>query len=171
MRPAFNKNQRRGFTLLEVLIVLGIAIVLVGATGMLLRSNSNSLRSEQTAETVISLLKNTQSKARQQDGGARWGVQIDNTTGDPITYSAFVVDEDLLADPLFSGIPGEVTETFALPKIIKSTTPPLGEKSIIIFAKGTGLPTAATNLVLQIGEDESSAKTISIEANGRIGEE
>jgi prepilin-type N-terminal cleavage/methylation domain-containing protein len=167
MRITGNKN---GFTLLEVLIVLGISLLLLGGAGMMLKSNSNALRAEQTAETAASLMKNVQSKARQQEGDARWGVQIDNTTGNPVTYSAFMVDEDLLGDPLFTGIPGVVTDTFAFPSQITSTSPPAGTSVRIIFEKGTGLPTSPTSVVIQVGNDTSSAQTISIDANGRIGE-
>lgn len=166
----YTKSNKSGFTLFEVLVVIGISLLLLGGMGLMLKSNGNSLRAEQTAETAASLMKNVQSKARQQEGDARWGVHIDNTTGDPVVYSAFMVDEDLLADPLFTGIPGVVTDTFSFPKQITSTNPALGNSARIIFEKGTGLPTSAVVVVLQIGDDTSSAQTISIDANGRIGE-
>lgn len=162
--------KKAGFTLLEVLIVIGISALLLGFSGLALQSNSNSLRVKQTATTVSSLMKNAQSRARQQEGGVRWGVHIDNTTGDPVFYSTFMVDEDLLAEPLFTGVPGTTTDTFAFPRQITSINPPLGESMRIIFEQGTGLPTNATSVIMQVGNDTSSVRTIDIDSNGRIGE-
>lgn len=167
MQPFRTKD---GFSLLEVLVVLGISILLIGASGLMLRSNSNGLRAAQTATTATSLIKSAQSRARQQESDVRWGVHIDNTTGDPVFYSTFMVDEDLLAETLFTGVPGTTTDTFAFPRQITSVNPPLGTTMRIIFEKGSGLPANATSVILQVGNDATSAHTINVDANGRIGE-
>lgn len=163
------RSFKKGFTLIEILIVGGIILILLGISTIWIGGSGRSLKVKNNADMITSFLKTAQINARQQFNNTRWGVYINNAVL-PARYSAFMVNEAALADPEWSGIPGTTTEQLTLPSSVVLTNPPEGSVMKVIFSKGTGLPSYATSVSLKYSGDDATAKTISVEENGRISE-
>jgi len=151
-----NKN---GFTLVELLIVIGIiAIVSVTAT-----FNIFSYRGQQeldlTAREIVVSLRNAQDRSISQESGSRFGIHFENPSGDQGFY-------DLFSGPTYAT--GTIISKTSLRSIIQFSDPTSGNNKDVIFAPVTGLPNASTTIIISLKRDASVNKTITINSNGQI---
>ena len=159
----------RGFTLIEVLLVMGITAVLLvmGAINMLGYIGRQNLESETRA--IVALMRDAQSKAMSQEEESRWGVYLYNNAGEDRDYYAiFQADEALVASTSYNGIPGTTLERKTMRSNVEFTSPDSATSTIILFSKVSGLPNASTTAVLQRVDDASNQKTVYISGNGKI---
>lgn len=160
---------QRGFTLIEVLLVMGITSILLvmGAINMLGYIGSQNLESE--TRSVVALLRDAQSKSMSQEEESRWGVYLYNNPGDERDYYAiFQADEALVASSTYSGVPGTTLERKTMRSNIEFISPDTATSTVIIFSKVSGLPSASTTAILQRVDNASSQKTVYISGNGKI---
>ena len=146
----------RGFTLLEVVIVLAV-VVLISTMGVDFYVNyGKSVEINSVAQTIAFDLKQVQSKSMIGEGGFKWGIHFVNGSSDyyeifstPTDYSdgAKVV---VSKNPLFSNV------AFSSPGDSSSTD--------IIFNKISG-GTSTTSVILT---SQSITRTISVSSIGSI---
>ncbi len=155
-------ERRSGFTLIELMIVLGIIVIISVVTAVSLFSVRNTRDLTNTANEIGTLLREAQSRAVNQDGGASWGVRMDNTTAGAPFYA------------LFSGTYSTNSRTgvYPLPPDVQfdSSTVPSGGALEITFTELTGIPSAATSVVLDLMTNgaPSASTTISVNTAGLI---
>ncbi|TSC83106.1 MAG: hypothetical protein G01um101419_257 [Parcubacteria group bacterium Gr01-1014_19] len=135
-----------------MLVVLGISVILA-TSGFLSLWN---LRKHQqlllASESMVAFLRDAQSRSATQEGGLGWGVHFENSA-----------DRD--AYWLFSGSVTEVAiERVTLPATVEMDT----ATDNVFFSKVSGLPDSATTVKIKLLGDDSSIRTITINAQGTI---
>lgn len=81
--------MKKGYTLAEMLIVLGIIVILalVSMTSFVTRRNQSQLTS--TAATMAALLREAQSRSVAQASSTSWGVHFENSTNTSPFFALF----------------------------------------------------------------------------------
>lgn len=146
--------KREGFTLIEMLLVIGIATVL----GIIGTANFLGLRD------VKALDSNTQrivEDLRTVSGNSLSGLE-DSTWGIRFTNSDAQYYEVWRGADYASGVK---TKRSVLSAKVFFVDPASGQFKDVVFARGTGLPNATLTLIISNG---ASQKTITMNTNGRI---
>lgn len=145
-------KKTSAFTLIEILVVLGISVIL-GVGGFLSLAN---LRRHQaldlSANSMVAFLRDSQQKSISQDGGLGWGVHFENGP-DRDSYWRFSGFDPLVA-----------SEKITLPSGVELSS----VTGNVFFSKISGLPDSATVVKIRLLDDDSSSKTITINAQGSI---
>lgn len=121
------KGKTFGFTLLELLIVVGITTILAGV-GVSSYINQQRVKLLDTAaQEIVGYLHYTQQKSIAQEGGNQWGIHFENSTSGNDFYA------------LYTGTSyTSSAETRYLPKGIEFATPASNETIDITFYKLIG---------------------------------
>lgn len=144
--------MNKGFTLIEILIVVGISALLLSLGVMSLYGFHSSQTVDNEARRLVSVLKSAQEKSIGQDGDSRWGV-------------SFVVTPGSYSYSLFREIPFLETEFHDLKPALTMTITDIG--SSVLFTKATGKPVPAGNIELSDG-NPANTKTVTISPQGKI---
>lgn len=148
------ENRNRGFSLMELLIVIAIIAILGVAGFETYRSFSKDVELRSVSRSIAADLRHMQSKSMTGEGGQRWGVHF--VSGD-ITYGDHYT--------LFSTT-GSATTTIATTTLSKGVTfsdPSSGTKDII-FGKISGTTTVSAVSIVS----EGMTQTINVTAIGTI---
>lgn len=159
-------ERRRGFSLFEVTIVLGITAALVVAAALSLTSSRGG-KDLKNANTQIGItLREAQSRSISQIGGTSWGVHLDNTNPNAPFFS------------LFSGTYSTATRISVNPLpqniLFDPSTLASGATLDITFAQITGLPSTSTVITLNLaggiapGGTATSSATVNRSSSGQI---
>jgi type II secretory pathway pseudopilin PulG len=152
--PVFSS---RGFTLIETIFVAAIGIILASVMFASLTNQSAIQNLDFAASSLVSYLRDAQERARGQQSGLEWGVQLNNSSGSQGYYV------------LFSGPTLTSTTSVAyLPLAVEFSNPASGFSKEILFSKQTGLPVASNTIILRLVNDPSRTKTITVNLNGSI---
>ena len=149
-----------GFTMLELLLVIGIFAVLAAVSAIQLANFQRGAKLESASKDIVSALRLAHDRAvLGEDGntdgaGDAWGIRFANASSD--AYQTFFGS---------SYSSGNVKETVFLPSGVSFTAPTEGFNADVVFAKLTGTTTAQ---VLVTIADDTSTKTITIDTTGRI---
>ena len=149
--------MRKGFTLLEILIVIGISVALLSFGALSLNGLRSGQSIESEARQLVAVLQSAQEKSIGQDDGSNWGVYFD-TIPDRDIYYLYQVDQ---------GIPDGVIDTHILDASMDLELPAPDQTLSVIFSKATGQPTAAAAITITDGNPET-ARNVTISAQGRI---
>lgn len=159
---------QKGFTLVEILIVIGI-MAIVSTTGFLyLGSSDPALRLTHNAESMVALLRSAQERAINQEGSVRWGVYFKNELNGPSTAQVFKADEDLVDTPGYQDIPGMGLEKTATGRGVQFSLPAEGASIFVLFNQRTGTTDTATGISLTTTFGTVALKNIMVEESGRI---
>lgn len=147
----------KGFTLIEILVVLGISIILAtgGFLGLWNLKKHQALRL--SAEGMVAFLRDAQQKSVNQEGGFGWGVHFDNSASGRDSYWRFSGTDSLGA-----------VDKVVLPAGVEITDPISGTSKNVIFAKISGLPDSPTEVKLNLSNDASVFRVVKINAQGTI---
>ncbi|GEM_PF-1538508 len=152
-----SRKQNRGFTLIEILIAMGITVIL-GGIGT---ANYFSYQSVQIIEGAASELSGTLRDVRQravsQDNSSAWGVYVVNTLDDTNDYYEVFYGN--------SRASGTVLSRTNLPAGVDFLLPPqIQNKNIaeILFAKSTGYTNADHTITIMSMRDASLLRTLQI---------
>lgn len=151
---AYFKKKKGAFTLIELVIVIGIVATLsvVGAGFYATQHKAKTL--ETTAREIASYLKYAQQKSMAQEQGLQWGVHFEN----PVSGNDFYA--------LYKGVTYTTPiETRYLPGGITFQTPTAGNSIDVPFNKLTGFSNTRS---ITIQNTNNATKTISIFQQGLI---
>ncbi|MFC1789379.1 Tfp pilus assembly protein FimT/FimU [Patescibacteria group bacterium] len=160
-----NKFKKRdGFTLIEMVVILGIIIALsaVVFTNFLFFKNKSDLDSN--ANEIVNVLKLAQSKTLASEGGSSYGVYF-NTSTIPHEYILFKGKSYSLRNPSYD-------KKYKVPDFVEFYDFELGAGNEIIFDRLTGYASSSflsEKIYLRIKTDYSQTRNIFIEKSGLIG--
>lgn len=149
-------KSQQGFTLLELVLVMGILAVITTVGFGYYRNFARSIELESTSTVLMSDLKTAQAKSMAGTDNRKWGIHTVNGASD---YYEVFSTPTTYTDPVAS-----VSETIYLPSGISFSSPGEGVTRDILFSKITGT-TAPASLSLTF---ESTTRDITIKGVGVI---
>lgn len=142
----------KGFSLLELLIVIAVIAILAGAGAGFYMNYGKSVEIKSVSQSMLFDLKMAQSKSMIGEGGLKWGVHFVNGAKD--YYEILSTTET--GTFVYSTSNKTIISTVYLPSSVSFSTPTLGNSTDIIFNKisgGTSLSSVsiiATNITMTI---------------------
>lgn len=162
-RKYYNLNESQAFTLLEVLIVLGLLAILSSISIFGFFGYQRKVALETSQSDIVNYLRLSQNKAITGDdgdtngAGDKWGVRFINTPTDDY-YQVFYGNTYNSAN---------VKEEVHLTSFVRFSDPAEGTPEDVIFEKTSG-STAAASITVYFTADPTQTKTILINSNGKI---
>ena len=148
--------EKKGFSLLELLIVVSIVIIIFSIGISFFIHHDKNVEINSITQTIIFDLKQAQSKAMIGEGGFKWGIHFVNTTTD--YYEIFSSPTD------YSDGAKVIISTHYVSSGTAFSDPTTSSSKDIIFNKISG-STPASSVTLFSG---SITKTISVSSIGNI---
>lgn len=138
-------NSSRGFSLLELIIVIAI-IALLGSIGSgYYRGFIKNVELQSVSKTLAGDLKHMRSKSMIGEDGVKWGAHIVNTSGGSQYYELFSTPTN------YTDGAKDVISTTTLSTGLTFYDPGVGASKDIIFTKISGTTTPATIVVVSEG--------------------
>ena len=152
----FQTKVRRGYTLVEILIVLALMVLFGSVAGVSLFGRRNETDLDVATKRIVTLLREAQSRAVSQNSDTGWGVHFEN--GNP----AYVV--------LYSNSGHATTSYYVLPAMVVYATSslPSGNNREVDFNRPDGTVPNPTSIVLNLLHSPDHSVTITIGAQGTI---
>ncbi len=158
----------RGYTILELLIVLTLTVIIAGGTLLNLFEFSARQSLDDSAKVTVSMLRNAQERASGQDEGSRWGIYFKDNASDRDIVALFQVDETLVASTTYTDVPGETVDQRTLARSITLTLPAGATTTLILFSKSTGLPNVSTTITFNTNRASADTRAVTISSSGKI---
>lgn len=159
------KSQKlKGFTIVELLVIVGILIILAAITIPNLRFFQKESDLNNTKEEIINTLRLAQNKTLASEEASQWGVYFTTSTV-PHQYILFKGKD-------FDARATSSDKIHKLPKTIKISEIDLWGGEEVVFARVSGWASTTDQLgkiTLELKIDPSKTKTIYIENSGQIG--
>lgn len=155
-----SKFSSKGFSLLEVLLVIGVLSIIATAVSPFLFGGKTSIEVEEEAKKIAGVLKIGQNKAMTLENGSAWGVHFNNITPSSPFYDIFEGNDYAT---------GTSTDRYYLFNNIIFQSPASGASTTAIFNKRSGnlLSGASTTITIKSLSPEITNSVI-IMPNGRI---
>lgn len=159
----YNLNESQAFTLLEVLIVLGLLAILSSVAIFGFFGYQRKVALETSQSDIVNYLRFSQSKAITGEDadtngiGDKWGVRFINSPTDDY-YQVFYGNSYNSAN---------VKEQVYLTSFVRFSDPVEGVPKDVIFEKSSG-STSTASITIYFTADQTQTKTISINSNGKI---
>lgn len=146
---SFFTRASRGFTLLEVLIVVAILVTIAGAGVGYYRAYVKSVELSTTTKTLQNDLRYAQSRAMIGEGGLRYGAHLVNGGSGQHYYTLFSTPTT------YSDGSTSVFSTTTLPLGVLFSTPANNTTLDIVFSRISGTTTPATISLISEGVTQS----------------
>lgn len=150
-----------GFTLIELMIVIGIMMILGVVVSLKLVGRNSVTDLTLTTQRMGSLLREAQSRSASGASSTSWGVHFDNVVSSTAYFSLF-----------YGATYSTSTEIghYRLPFTIRylTSTIPEGSSSTITFAQLTGVPLTTTTISMDLLPGSIATTTITINEFGVI---
>jgi prepilin-type N-terminal cleavage/methylation domain-containing protein len=154
-------RPRRGFTLIEFLIIIAILVILIAITIPALRLFERGARLTNSTEEIINTLRLAQDKTLASEEESSWGVYFStSTTADQ--YTLFKGSSYSTRDASFDKIQ-RLSQTIEIYEIN------LAGQSEVVFDRVSGRANPAGIISLRLKTEPSKTKTIYIENSGQVG--
>lgn len=153
--------MKKGFTLIELIVVFGILILLSVVAFASLAGRKTSVDLTSTSQQVATLLRNAESDAMEQEGDVPWGVYFSNATNTSAFYALFTTSYSTAT----------VVSRYLLPSTVwyQTSTLATGATTSIIFSPVTGFSSASTSIGFYMPKQSASfSSTISISSSGQV---
>jgi len=151
-----------GFTLVEILVVVGIIVLFLGLSIVQLRSFQQVSYLENIGKEAIAALRLAQSRTLASEGALQYGVHFD-TTATPHQYTLFQGSSYGARDTTKD-------EIMVLPKTIEISVISLGGANEVVFLRLTGQAGAQGTITFRQIADPTYTKTVSILSSGTVEE-
>ncbi|HBB57012.1 TPA: hypothetical protein DEW47_04055 [Patescibacteria group bacterium] len=149
--------SNKGFTLLELVIVIGILAVIAAVSSPLLRGIIKKIEVDSSSQSIVAFLKEARTNAMTGMSGRKWGVHFVNGVNDDY-YEVFSTPTG------YNDAEKTINSIAYLPQGIYFTDPVA--TADIIFGKIAGTTTATTTISLS--SPDGITKTITVTPTGTI---
>lgn len=160
MLKCSNVKMEKGFTLIEVLVIIGIVIILMAITILNYRFFLKETDLDQSTEEIINILRLAQNKTLASEGASQYGVYFDRAVS-PNQYTLFKGTSYALRETAFDRV-------YELPKEIEIYEINLDGGYEVIFNRIIGDTSQAGNLSLRLIDNPSKTITIYVANSGKI---
>jgi len=149
--------MRRGFTLIEMLVVAGVVVIIALTVGLNLLGFIGGQDLDNATGVILAFLRDAQQRAINQEGGRYWGVRLENLSGRDryLLFSA--------TDPNLSSF--ATTSLGYLKRSVEFVQPTANSSSTILFNKIRGNAWAEETIAIKAG---SNTVNIRVFSDGRI---
>ncbi len=158
--------MNKAFTLIELIISIGILAILAGVGFINIINYRHRQDITSTTQEIVEVLRNAQNRSLSQEAtstagsGGRWGVYFNNPTGAGNDFY------ELFKGPSYAS--GTIVSKSVLASNIQFDIPASGSSSTIIFSPITGLPNARATVKISLISSLTVSSTITININGKI---
>lgn len=153
-------NIQKSFTLIEVLVVIGVMLILFVTTVVGLRLFQKKSDLDINAQGIISILRVAQSKTLASEEESQYGVYFDDTTT-PNQYILFKGDSYINRDNSYDKV-------YKFPDSVEISQINLGEGKETVFSRLEGNALPAGDFTIRLIENPPETKKIYIENSGLI---
>ncbi|GEM_PF-745504 len=144
-------SRKKGFTLIEIAVVMGIVVLLsvVGLGSLFNRRSRVDL--DNTTRQIVALLREAQSRSAAQENGTIWGVHFDNAATTTF-YALFKTSYNA----------SNTVGSYPLSTVVRFSTAsiPSGRTLDITFAQISGNPSTSTPLTLELFSGSRSGGSV-----------
>jgi prepilin-type N-terminal cleavage/methylation domain-containing protein len=158
--PAGSRARRAGFSLIELLTVMGIIVILGGVVLVSLTRRRNTVELNTTTQKVASLLREAQSRSVNQASSSAWGVHFDNTVATQGFYALFSGTYSTSSRDTDYGLPTSLH--------LATSSVAVGSSAEVTFAQISGLATGSTTIGLYMVNTPVNSTTITISSSGAV---
>lgn len=152
-----SRSARKGFTLMETIIVIGITAVIAGIGISSYIGQQRAKLLDSAAKEIVGYLRYAQQKSITQEDGGQWGVHFENPADGKDFYALYT--GETYSSP---------TETKYLPAGITFQTPCLGDSVDMSFEKLIGFLSAETYKQVILKDSSEKTKNILVCKQGLI---
>ncbi len=149
--------KKKGFTLLEVLLAIGIIVLIVVLLNSALSEFFVTSRLTEAHTNITGLLRDARARTLASESKTTYGVHFDQSTSQAVLFQG---------SSYSSGAAGN--EPYALPSGVAFSSINLGGPVDIIFQRLTGYSLASGTIVLQTRRESSKRATTTILGTGAI---
>lgn len=150
-------KTQNGFSLIEILLVLGLLIILVGFAIPTFRYFNSGANLKKSAGEIIGALRAAQSKTMASEGANQWGVYFSTSTNQYVLFQGanYGSRNTSFDEPHDLSLQTEIYQT------------DLGQE--VVFDRVTGKTNFTGSLSLRLKTDPLKTETIYVESSGRVG--
>lgn len=153
--------KRKGFTIIELALVIGMIVILSLAAFSNLSGRRNKTEINGIMQQMGAVIREAQSKSVSQVNGSIWGVHFENS----VTSTPFFA--------LFNGAGFVATSSqsyLRLPPDVSYVTSTLnrGSKLDITFAQISGFPSATATISIYVTAQPNVSSTLTINSSGAV---
>ncbi|MEK7608190.1 MAG: type II secretion system protein [Patescibacteria group bacterium] len=154
--------NRHAFTIIELLLVVGIGVILAAVAFSNLFGRKNLAELDGVVRQVVSLLREAQVRSINQASSTPWGVHLENATSNPY-YSLFMTST-YSTETRIGFYPLSANIRYA------TTSLPVGSSTEVIFAQLTGTPSISSTITFELvsGGQVSATGTVTVSGSGLI---
>lgn len=154
--------MKTAFTLIEVLVIIGLIIILTGLAVPVFQVFQKESVLNNSTQEIINALRLAQNKTAASEGASSWGVYFEDITS-PHQYTLFKGGSYALRDSSFD----EIHKLSQLLEIYEIDLQ--GAGSEIVFNRVEGTTGQFGKLSLRLKSEPVKTKTIYIENSGQVG--
>ncbi len=148
--------NKKGYTLVEVLIVIFIISILMMAAIVNYRSFQRGLELTSSTNDVIAALQLAQERTLSSKNDDQYGVHFETDF-----YAIFKGSDWNASDP--------DNEVVYFPSNVEYTDAWEGTTTTILFNRITGTTSSTNDVILRLSDDHDQSRTIKVLASGRVG--
>ena len=156
----FFKAKRKGFTMLEIMLVLGLFSILLVLSLPALRSFEKTSDVTNAKDEIVSVLRIAHSKTLASESDTRYGVYFDDIA-DPHQYVLFQGDSYASRVVAFD-------EVHKLGASVEFSSISFGGGKEVVFDRVVGTTSQSGSTVLEYKADSTKGETIYVERSGNI---
>jgi type II secretory pathway pseudopilin PulG len=155
------KRSISGFTLIELIITLGIFIVLSGIVIVNIAGQKSLTDITNTSAQIVATLREAQSDSMAQKNGVSWGVHFSNATNTTPFYALFTTSYSPTTTVGYYPLPGSVA--------YNTSSLASGATADVIFSQLSGAASVSTSIMLYMPKQGVAvSSTISISPSGEV---
>lgn len=154
-------QRRRGFSLVELLVVVGIVVAIAGISILSLSGRSSETDLNNAVNQISVTLREAQSRSISQSEGTQWGVHFANTSAptDPF-YGMFSSSYSALSEKTHNRLPNGVAYS--------PNTLAVSSTKDVTFSQITGRPSQQLYLDLYLISEPQISLTVTVATSGEV---